>query len=162
MGLRVSVLAGLAVGLAACGARDARVAAPSALPAVAVMSLDRQTTSLPALTRGQPALVALWATWCKSCTKELAELDRLQARVHGRAVVVGVAVGEPYEKVRNFVAPRGLRYPQLVDEEFQLADALGSERVPSTLVVDRDGTVRYAGGGLDGAALEALRRAMGE
>jgi len=92
---------------------------------------------------------------------ELVELNRLHERVQGKALVVAVAVGEPYETVREFVAPRGLRYAQLVDEDFRLADALGSGRVPSTLVVDRSGTVRYAGGALDGAALEALRDAIG-
>ena len=51
---------------------------------------------------------------------------------------------------------------ELVDEQFELADALGSERVPSTLVVDRSGSVRYSGGALDGAALEALRAAIAE
>lgn len=127
-----------------------------------MLGLDRQSTSLPAVTRGQPALVVLWATWCKSCTSELAELDRLHARVRGRALVLGVAVGEPYETVRDFVAPRDLHYGQFVDEEFRLADALGSERVPSTLVVDRDGSVRYRGGALDGKALAALREAMSE
>jgi hypothetical protein len=71
-------------------------------------------------------------------------------------------VGEPYETVRDFVEARGLGYAQFVDERFQLADALGSQRVPSTLVVDRNGAVRYSGGALDGAALSALRAAMDE
>lgn len=127
-----------------------------------MIGLDRQATSLPVLTRGRPALVALWATWCKTCSAELAELNRLHAHVEGRALVVGVAVGERYETVRDYVAPRDLHYAQLVDEEFRLADALGSERVPSTLVVDRNGSVRYTGGALDGAALAALRDVMSE
>jgi peroxiredoxin len=147
----------------ACAARDARPAQPrERLPEITVIGLDRRSTSLPALTQGKPALVALWATWCKSCSKELSELDRLQERVEGRALVVAVAVGEPYDTVREFVAPRGLRYAQLVDEQFQLADALGTQRVPATLVVDRTGAVRYSGGALDGAALDALRQAIGE
>jgi cytochrome c biogenesis protein CcmG, thiol:disulfide interchange protein DsbE len=166
MGLRLPLLAFVTLLVAvvsACAGRETRLAPPrERLPEVSVIGLDRQATSLPALTRGQPALVALWATWCKSCAKELAELDRLQERVQGRALVVAVAVGEPYDTVRDFVAPRGLRYAQLIDEQFRLADALGTERVPSTLVVDRAGTVRYSGGALDGAALDALREAIGE
>jgi cytochrome c biogenesis protein CcmG, thiol:disulfide interchange protein DsbE len=166
MGLRLPLLAFVALlvaAVSACAGREAQLAPPrERLPEVSVIGLDRQATSLPALTRGRPALVALWATWCKSCAKELAELDRLQVRVQGRALVVAVAVGEPYDTVRDFVAPRGLRYAQLIDEQFQLADALGTERVPSTLVVDRAGNVRYSGGALDGAALAALREAIGE
>lgn len=130
------------------------------LPSVTVLGLDRRETSLPVLTRGRPALVALWATWCKSCAEELAELGRLQTRLGDRALVVAVAVGEPYETVHDFIAPRGFNYAQLVDEEFLLSDALGTNRVPTTLIVDREGAVRYTGGALDRAALDALRAAM--
>lgn len=133
---------------------------PAQVPAVTLVSLDHGAASLPALTHGRPALVAFWATWCPSCARELAELDRLQARVGSDAVVVGVAVGEPYERVADFLRPRRLAYAQLVDEEFKLSEALGARRVPSTLVIDRAGAVRYAGGTLDPAALAALRDAM--
>jgi thiol-disulfide isomerase/thioredoxin len=153
-----------ALSVSACAPAPQVAARPErgALPEVSVIGLDRRAISLTQVTRGQPALVALWATWCKSCESELAELDRLQSRVQGRALVVAVAVGEPYETVRDFVEARGLGYAQFVDERFQLADALGSQRVPSTLVVDRSGAVRYSGGALDGAALSALRAAMDE
>lgn len=132
------------------------------LPEVPVMSLDRRTESLPAITRGRPALVALWATWCTTCARELSELDRLQARVGGDALVVGVAVGEPYAQVAEYLRTRRLAYAQLVDEEFKLSDALGARRVPAIWVVDRSGAVRYSGGSLDARALDALRAAMAE
>ncbi len=162
MGFRVSLL--IVAVLAGCAAQPpaAPVAATTGLPAVEVLSLDRQPTSLPVLTRGKPALIALWATWCESCERELGALDRLQRRVGRQALVVGVAVGEPLEDVRDFVRSRSLGYPQVVDESFHLADALGSDRVPTTLVVDRRGVVRHAGGALDAQALEALRAAMRE
>lgn len=127
-----------------------------------VLSLDRQTASLTSLTHGRPALVALWATWCTACSRELAELDRLQARLGTEALVVAVAVGEPYERVADFLQTRRLAYAQLVDEDFKLSEALGERRVPATLVVDRNGTVRYSGGALDARALDALRSAIAQ
>jgi cytochrome c biogenesis protein CcmG/thiol:disulfide interchange protein DsbE len=129
---------------------------------VQVLSLDRRTASLAELTRGRPALVALWATWCTACAHELGELDRLQAKLGGDALVVGVAVGEPYDKVAEFLRARPVAYAQLVDEEFKLSEALGERRVPATLVVDRSGAVRYSGGALDAKALAALRSAIAE
>jgi len=148
---------------AACASRPAPApSAPAALPAVVVLALDRRPTSLPALTQGKPALIALWATWCESCEHELGALDRLQQRLMGQALVVGVAVGEPLDDVRAFLGPRALGYAQVVDESFRLADALGSDPVPTTLVVDRHGIVRHTGGTLDSEALSALRAAMRE
>ena len=147
----------------ACASSPVPAAHGSArLPEVSVLSLDRRTASLASLTRGRPALVALWATWCTACSRELGELDRLQTRLGSDALVVGVAVGEPYERVADFLRPRRLAYAQLVDEDFKLSEALGERRVPATLVVDRNGAVRYSGGALDARALDALRSAIAE
>jgi thiol-disulfide isomerase/thioredoxin len=162
MGFRFSLLiAGLlALSCAPAVARGPAVGAR--LPEVPALGLDRRPASLTGLTRGRVALVALWATWCTSCERELDELNRLQAEVGEGALVVGVAVGEPYDKVAAYLRPRGLSYAQLVDEDFKLADALGTKRVPTILVVGRSGELRYAGGALDRAALSALRQALAE
>jgi peroxiredoxin len=136
-------------------------AAARALPTTTIVTLDQRTTDLTAAVRGRPALVSLWATWCEACVTELDALNRLDARAKERgAVVVGIAVGEPREKVADFVAAHGLRYAQLVDEDFKFADALGERRVPTTLVVDRTGRVVYVGGALDERALDAFRSAL--
>jgi len=149
--------------LLGCASPAARAPTVGAvLPEVPAVGLDRRPASLSGITRGRVALVALWATWCASCKRELAELNRLQAEVGSRAVVVGVAVGEPYERVADYLRPQSLGYAQLVDEDFKLPDALGTTRIPTTLVVDRNGAVRYAGGALDKAALAALRSALDE
>jgi thiol-disulfide isomerase/thioredoxin len=160
----VLVVIGTACVALACGSAPppAPPATPVRLPEVSVLSLDRQAASLTLLTRGRPALVALWATWCPACSRELGELDRLQTRLGAEALVVGVAVGEPYERVADFLRPRRLAYAQLVDEDFKLSEALGQRRVPATLVVDRNGAVRYSGGALDARALDALRNAIAE
>jgi hypothetical protein len=73
---------------------------------------------------------------------------------------LAVAVGEPRAQVAQFVRWRDLQYPQLVDENFVLPDALGARRVPTTLVVDRGGRVVYTGGALDAPALSAFQAAL--
>ena len=161
MGFRLALLT-LTFALACGAARTPGPALGAPLPSVATVDVAHRPATLAEVTRGRAALVALWATWCTSCEKELAALDRLQGEVGSQALVVGVAVGEPYDKVISYLRPRGLRYHQLIDEEFALADALGTKRVPTTLVVGKDGTVRYAGGSLDRDALAAFRRALAE
>lgn len=136
--------------------------APAAkLPPIALATLDGKPQPLATLLAGRPALISLWATWCDACAAELPALDRLRARAGSLgAVVVAVSEGEPRDKVAAFARWRGLSGIQLVDEQFRLADALGQRRVPTTLVIDRQGRVTFTGGALDGAALAALRAAL--
>ncbi len=169
---RLHLLAALA--LAGCGAAPSASGpapgpAPVAqapgkkLPSIAVRGLDLRPRRLDEAVRGRVALVSLWATWCDACAREFEALNRLDAKVRERgAVVLGVAVGEPIATVTAFAARHRLSYPQLVDESFALADALGEKRVPATLVIDASGRVVFVGGALDEAALDAFRDAMNE
>lgn len=146
------------------GPAEARPAAPIAgarLPAVQIEDLQKKARSLESVRAGRVALVSLWATWCEACVKEMPALNRLDERATGDlAVVIGVAVGEPVATVRGFVEKHGLRYAQVVDEGFQLTDALGQKRLPTTLVVSREGEVVFVGGALDAEALSAFRAAL--
>ncbi|HEX3343031.1 MAG TPA: TlpA disulfide reductase family protein [Polyangiaceae bacterium] len=175
MGHRLPVLIAVALAASACGAPagmpGAATSAPAAsstpttavpVPAIALSTLAGEHTDLARLAGGRVALVSLWATWCESCAKEMDALNRLDAKTAaGRdAVVIGVDVGEEPAMVAAFARRRGLRYTQLVDEDFAFADALGQRRVPSTLVVDRRGRIVFRGDALDGKSLEALRQAI--
>jgi len=147
--------------LLSCATAPAPRSPRTDLPAVELLTLDGQPTRLEQALQGRVGLVAVWATWCEACVAEFDSLTRLSDRAATRgAVVVAVAVGEKRRTVAEFVARRGLRYPQLVDEDFRLADALGQSRVPTTLVIDRNGHIVHAGGTLDEAALAALRSAL--
>jgi peroxiredoxin len=165
MGHRLPILVVAVLAAAACGTPEtprASSSSPVPVPAVALSTLAGEHTELARLAGGRVALVSLWATWCESCGKEMDALNRLDAKTAaGRdAVVIGVDVGEEPATVAEFARKRGLHYAQLVDEDFAFADALGQRRVPSTLVVDRQGRIVFRGDALDGRSLEALRQAI--
>jgi peroxiredoxin len=113
---------------------------------------------------GRVTLASFWAPWCEACAKEVESLNRLAAGAAGRpdALVIGVAVGEPHDKIDVFVREHGVRYAQVIDEDFRLADALGERDVPRTLVIDRAGRVVYRGNALDSEGLKAFRETLGE
>jgi thiol-disulfide isomerase/thioredoxin len=131
------------------------------MPDVAVQTLDGSPTRLSSEISGRVAVISLWATWCEACVAELDALSRLSERVEASGgVVLAVAVGELRATVRAFVSGRKMPWARLIDEDFKLADALGSKRVPTTLVLDRSGKIVFAGGALDEHALAALRNAL--
>jgi len=134
---------------------------PTPLPAVPLRDLEGKEQRLDAAVAGKVALVSFWATWCDACVAEIQALNRLDERARkSGGVVVGVAIGEPREKVAAFAREHGLAYAQLLDEDLKLADALGQKRVPATLVLDRAGRVVWSGGALDERALSAFRAAL--
>lgn len=151
--------------LAACAAStppaSTRVPAPAKLGATELLHLDGARVKLAGERGARPTLIALWATWCDTCTREFDALTRLAPKAAEQgAYVVAIAEGEPRDTVASFVRARDLRYPQLVDEDFSLGDALGVRAVPTTLVLDRGGRLVYRGGALDRAALVALDEAI--
>jgi peroxiredoxin len=131
------------------------------LPQIDLVTFDNAPARLESLAAGKPALVTLWATWCESCVAEFDALKRLDARAkEAGAMVIGIDVGEPRQTAAEFARRHALSYPQLSDEEFKLADALGQKRVPATIVLDREGRVVFVGGALDEKALAAFRGVM--
>jgi peroxiredoxin len=152
--------------VAGCGASTPLPVVPVRLVALSnqrVVTLSGERTDLGRVTGGRVALVSLWATWCEACTKEIDALNRLAKKTGERqdALVVGVAVGESAANVEAFAGSHEMKYVQLVDEDFSVADALGQRSVPATLVIDRAGHVVYRGDVLDGAGLSAFRKALG-
>jgi len=136
---------------------------PIELPPIELHQLDGQARALKDELAGRPALLSLWATWCDTCMTELGALDRLSGKAAAQgAYVVAISEGEDAATVSAFVKTKKLAYAQLLDPSFALADALGSRRVPATLVVDRRGHVVYRGAALSEDALRALDRAIDE
>lgn len=161
MFIRLSLLISTLALVASCATAPQRTPPRSDLPPVELLTLEGQPTRLRQALEGKVALVAVWATWCEACAAEFEPLARLAERAgaHG-GLVVAVAVGEKHTTVAEFVARKGLRYPQLVDEDFRLADALGQSRVPATLVIDREGRIVFSGGTLDEGAIAAMKGAL--
>lgn len=156
----------LALALVGCAAARPAPTTPqqaTELPPIEVHRLDGQARILKDELAGRPALLSLWATWCDTCMTELGALDRLSGKAAAQgAYVVAISEGEDAATVNTFVKTKQLTYAQLLDPSFAVADAIGSRRVPATLVVDRAGRVVYRGAALSEDALRALDRAIAD
>jgi thiol-disulfide isomerase/thioredoxin len=94
--------------------------------------------------KGKVVLLNFWATWCPPCRAEVPDLVALQ-REHGAKglQVVGVTC-PPYTRadVAKFVKREKVTYPILLGTKGLAARLTGTEVLPTTLVLDRDGRVR--------------------
>lgn len=96
---------------------------------------------------GQVLLVNFWATWCAPCRAEMPMLDEIQKSHAGRGlVVVGIALDD-VARAREFAERIGIGYTILVGAGDVMATSLAFGNrdglLPYTVLVDREGTVRW-------------------
>ena len=137
---------------AAVVASAAAAAVVAAQPGARVVSYAAPALAGDSLRIGPgqpPALVAVFATWCRECRVELAALDTLRRRWEPRGVrVVALSVDEgSADWLRRWVAERRVAVPVAHDSTGAILRALGVVTVPTAVVVDGDGRVRWMGRG---------------
>jgi thiol-disulfide isomerase/thioredoxin len=94
---------------------------------------------------GQVRIVDFWATWCEPCLEQFPVLELL-ARAHQAEglAVYAVAMDEDQAQVSAFLESTPLPFTMLWDKGgARHAERLGIERLPTTLVVDRAGRIRF-------------------
>jgi cytochrome c biogenesis protein CcmG/thiol:disulfide interchange protein DsbE len=108
--------------------------------------------------KGHPVILDFWATWCGPCAIEAPVLDRLARRYESRGLVVlGVNASDPPEAMRQYASKKGLSYPMLVDESNRVFESYGVEKMPSLVIVDKEGNVMsYLVGVVDEASLNEI------
>ncbi len=139
------------------------VSVTTVVPSVAarITTLTGASTTLEEVRGGRPALVVMWATWCEACRDEFQSVAKLAPKVSPDAALVLLSVGEDADTVHAFLNDHPLPGVVLLDPAFAYADSKSERRVPTTLVIDRRGTIVHRGGALDADALAALRKVIG-
>ena len=91
--------------------------------------------------RGQPVVLAFWASWCGPCKKEAPILNRLHAE---GTKVIGLSVEDlSPAQIGAHARSLGLRYPVARPDD-ALLGRLGIDTVPTTCIVAPDGRLLAA------------------
>jgi peroxiredoxin len=94
--------------------------------------------------RGQVVLVNFWASWCGPCKQEMPHLNRLYDKYRASGfVLLGVNIDDDPRAARNAAARMGLRFPVLLDADKGVSRLYDLGSMPATVLVDRDGRVRF-------------------
>jgi peroxiredoxin len=112
--------------------------------------------------RGKVVIVNFWATWCPPCRFEMPSLQRAWEKLKDDGgVVIAVHVGGKEDEVWQFMSSYDLSFPIVLDTDSSVIKAWPVKGLPTTLVVDPEGLIRYrAIGGRewdDPAILDAVR-----
>ncbi len=107
--------------------------------------------------RGEVVLLGFWTSWCGTCSSYLQRLGKLDA-TYARAglVVAGVSLDDDPARARSALRSAGVKFGNGVDVVKAFGRRFAVDDVPLTLLIDRDGIVRYAHGVLDESVDAAL------
>jgi len=106
------------------------------------VEVDKWLGEKPVL-EGKFVLVSFWAPWSIPCRQSIADLNGLQKKFREKLVVVGVCSESEYE-IAQMSGPK-LEFPAGIDSKGRLSALLGITSVPSVLLLDPKGLIRYEG-----------------
>ena len=147
----VSLLVGALALAAGCSSspNDVRfVRASGSMPALSGRTLTAGQLN-PSDYAGKVVVVNFWNQDCPPCRTEMPLLERESRRLRARGVVViGILyVGgnwpDDANAARAFLRQVGVSYPNVLDERSEFAAKFRIAGIPSTIVVDRSGQMRF-------------------
>ena len=94
--------------------------------------------------RGEVVMINFWASWCGPCRQEMPLLDELYAQYQPMGfTILGVNVEEDSTKARKMLGDSPVNFPVLFDNDSEVSKLYNVVAMPSTVLVDRNGNVRY-------------------
>jgi thiol-disulfide isomerase/thioredoxin len=134
-----------------------------------LQSVDHQQLKLTAL-KGNVVVLDFWATWCPPCRASLPNLNRLSndPKLAARGLkVIAINAHEPSQDVEPFLQSNHYSLPVAMDPDAAAERAYDVTAYPTTLVIGRDGLVKYATVGFDPDTSEtelnnAIEKALGQ
>ena len=93
---------------------------------------------------GKVVLLSFWASWCAPCKKEIPDLNKLQKKFDEKKFhVVAINLAENARRVGAYAEKYKMEYTVLPDPAGQIKDKYGIVGVPTNIVIDPSGTVKF-------------------
>jgi cytochrome c biogenesis protein CcmG, thiol:disulfide interchange protein DsbE len=113
-------------------------------PEFTLTTFDGQTYKSSDLV-GKVVVLNLWASWCKPCEQEAADLEAAWRHYEPRGDVLflGVAWTDTDKKSLEYLSKFDITFPNGPDLGTRIAQAYRITGVPETFIIDRDGFLAY-------------------
>jgi thiol-disulfide isomerase/thioredoxin len=109
-------------------------------------------------------VLTFWGTWCAPCAEGLPRLQELCARYADEEVSLLSVAWEHRQTTPNeigdFLRRHSLTFPVLLDHDKEAIGAFGIDTLPTTLIVDRRGAVRFRNEGYRAGKTDLAIRAQ--
>jgi len=94
-------------------------------------------------------IFSLTASYCKPCRKEIPELGKLAEKYRDKGIGIYLIAVEGKEQAATLVKETGTKLPVLIDRYLMVPGLIGRESIPCTLLLDKDGVVRFINTGFN-------------
>ena len=101
---------------------------------------------------GKVVLLDFWASWCGPCKKSFPELDKIQQAYKDKGLVIlAINVDEKADEMESFLKAHPVSFAVVRDAKQKLVAAAGVESMPTSVLVDAKGVIRFQHTGFRGA-----------
>ena len=115
----------------------------SVAPDFTLTDANGQAVTLSDL-RGQVVMINFWASWCGPCRQEMPLLEQIHQRYEPLGfTLLGVNVEENSSDGQAFLQDRPVSFPVLYDPANGISKLYDVVAMPTTVLIDRQGNVRY-------------------
>lgn len=107
--------------------------------------------------KGKPAILFIWATWCRYCRVELDHLGKSYQDIQKSGVeLLAISSGEPKERVNKYLKNKKVDFPVLLDTDSRVSYAYNVIGIPTLVLVDSQGKIKFQGNNLPDDYLQIL------
>jgi cytochrome c biogenesis protein CcmG/thiol:disulfide interchange protein DsbE len=95
--------------------------------------------------RGKVVVINFWASWCKPCEQEAAELEQAweEYQPSGQVVFLGVDYVDTEPEARVYLKKFGITFANGPDLATRISQYFRIKGVPETYFVDKNGVLQY-------------------
>lgn len=94
--------------------------------------------------RGNVVLINFWASWCGPCRQEMPLLNEIHEKYSRLGfTVMGVNVDKNSSQADKILKDIPVNFPVLYDPEGDISKLYDVDAMPTTLIVDRNGKMRF-------------------
>lgn len=96
--------------------------------------------------KGKVVLLDFWASWCGPCKKEFPFLMQLREKTRNQPFeIITINVDTDVKKMMGFLKDqkRKPNFPVVMDPAGKLPEMYGVEGMPTTVLIDANGIIRY-------------------
>lgn len=112
-------------------------------PVFDLKNINDDNIHVDAVKYNKVLVLNFWATWCPPCREEMPELENFYKNYGEKVQFFGIDQQESADKVSTFLQNNDYTYPVLLDTNGEIGQMFKVNGIPTTVIIDGNGTVIY-------------------